>query len=87
MCNPSDIQHLSVYVPDPSHVRESEQVPRDHPKSSVGLYIETSKHFELGAIKRHKIDMKQFNFSNQDFTDSFGFYHKNNSPTGYFLFV
>ena len=66
MCNPSDVQHLSLYVPDPSHLRESEHVPRDHPKSSVGLYIDTSKQFELAAIERNKIDRKQFNYSDPD---------------------
>ena len=41
------MQHISVYVPDPSHMPEPEQSPRDHPKSGVGLYIDTSKHLRL----------------------------------------
>ena len=47
MCQPSEMQHLSVYIPDPSQCSEPEQCPKDHLKSDVGLYIETSKHFDV----------------------------------------
>ena len=48
-CHPSEIQHLSVYVPDPRHSSEPEQCPNVHPKYADGLYIDTSKHPELAS--------------------------------------
>ena len=49
MCNPSEMQHLSVYNPDPSHLDHPVQFPKDHPNSNVGLYIVTSKQFDVGS--------------------------------------
>ena len=51
-CDSSEMQHLSVYVPDPSHSSDPEQFPNAHPKSDVLLYIETSKHFDAGPDVR-----------------------------------
>ena len=54
-CNSSEMQHLSVYVPDPSHLFDPEQFPNDHPKSDVLLYMETSKHLDAGSDVRKRI--------------------------------
>ena len=56
MYMPSEIQHLSVYIPGPSHLPEPEQCPKDHPTSDEGLYIETSKHSDsVSDMKTYRI--------------------------------
>ena len=57
MCRPSEMQHSSVYIPVPSQCSEPEQCPKDHLKSDAGLYIETSKHFDVWLAVKTSIKL------------------------------
>ena len=87
ICISSEIQHLSVYVPDPSHFLEPEHFPNDHPKSCVGLYIDTSKHFELRSIIRIMTLISDKSAS-MSIIDILCKYHKNiHLPYSIFLYM
>ena len=47
-CFPPDTQHVSMYVPGPSHLCDEEQLPKVHLKSEVDhFFIDTSKQMLL----------------------------------------